>query len=159
GIFEVGLLGDSPRFDDELAAFRALDDELIGFELSLGFGGMGCSWDDPSGSGVIHDPDYRTQVLEAADRAGYGELARIAFDDPARLRERVATMMERYWEEAFAEEWERIRPRIDADVTDGARALVTRGIPGVVQELLPEGTWSAEDNSIVVDKKYGGEVD
>jgi DNA-binding transcriptional ArsR family regulator len=159
GIFEVGLLGDSPTFADELAAFRALDDELIGFELSLGFGGMGCSWDDPSGSGIIEDPEYRTQVLEAADASGYGDLARVAFDDPARLRERIADLMERYWEEAFADEWERIRPRIETDVTDGARALVTRGIPGLTEELLPEGKWSADDTSIVVEKKYGGDVD
>jgi DNA-binding transcriptional ArsR family regulator len=61
-------------------------------------------------------------------------------------------MLERYWDRAFGVEWERLLPRVEAEVTDGARALVTRGASGLVDELLPEGRWDEASSSIVVDK-------
>jgi DNA-binding transcriptional ArsR family regulator len=68
-------------------------------------------------------------------------------------------MFERYWEAVFAEEWERLLPRIEAEVTAGARALVTAGAPGLVAELLPEGRWDAERNAIVIAKDWDGSCD
>lgn len=159
GIFEVGFAGDSPAFADEIAAFRALDDQTVAWELSLGLGGIECGWTEEQDASRVHDADYRAESLAAAEAAGHGDLLRAALEDPGTARDRYADMLERYWEEAFAQEWERIRPMIEADVTDGARALVTRGIPGLVSELLPEGVWSADESALIVEKKYGGTVD
>ena len=39
GVFEVGLQGDLPTFEDELARFATLDPELFLHEMSLANGG------------------------------------------------------------------------------------------------------------------------
>lgn len=161
GIFEVGLAGDSPTFDDELDAFRLLDEDLVAYEVSLALGGFGCGPSEGRGRHLVHEPGYREAVIEAAGStdATRAELARLAFEEPARMRERLATLLERYWQEAFHEEWRRLLPRIESEVTEGARALVTRGAPGLVAELLPEGRWDAATSSIVVDKAWEGSTD
>lgn len=156
GIFEVGLLGDSPDFADELARFAALDDETVAYELSLCFGGLACGAADQRGSWLARDADYRAEVLAAADAADErrGQLARRAFEDPAGVRDELVGLFERYWDAAFRDEWARLLPRIEAEVTDGARALVTRGAPGLIAELLPEGHWDDEASTIVIEKPY-----
>jgi DNA-binding transcriptional ArsR family regulator len=155
GIFEVGLAGDSASFEDELAAFRGLDDDLVAYELSLALGEIGCGIEG-HGPWLVRDPSYRDEVVEAASTAhpDRGELARRAFADPAAVRERFARLLERYWEAAFEQEWARLLPRIEAEVTEGARALVTRGPSGLVDQLLPEGRWDDDAVAIVVDKSY-----
>lgn len=163
GIFEVGLGGRNFSFEDEIDALRQIDDDLIASELSIILGGMSCGY-GATAEGVrtelVHDDTYRTQVLAAAERdEGRLTLLRSVFDDPAAIRDRYATMHERYWEEAFADEWARLRPRIESEVADGARALVTEGVPGLLDELLPEGRWDEDSLSIVIDKEWDGGCD
>lgn len=154
GIFEVGLRGDLPSFEDELQSFRRLDPMDVLYEVSLGYGGLGCA---PTGHdrSIVADPDYSTTVVEGAATADpvFGDTVRAAFDDPAAFRDRLATMAEQYWELAFRDEWERIRPRIEAEVTDGARTLVTTGMPGLVDGFLPEARWDVDVPAVVVDKR------
>ncbi len=160
GIFEVGFAGESPAFDDELAAFEAIDDDVVAYELSLAFGGMGCSPREGAGPHLVHDETYRREVVAAADDdAGLAALAAAAFDDPGALRDRYARLLRRYWDEAFGEEWERLLPRIEAEVTAGSHALVTGGVPKLVEALLPEGAWDATSSSIVIAKDWDGDGD
>lgn len=161
GLFEVGIHGDSPGFDDELAAFCEIDADLVAHELGLAYGG-GCDLSgdsDARGAAVVHDLAFRSRVLDAADERRHGELARSAFDDPASMQRRYARALRRYWDEAFADEWDRILPRIEQEVTDGARALVTAGAPGLVRTLLPEGRWDPEERAIVIAKAWDGSCD
>ena len=51
GVFEVGLQGDLPTFEDELAQFATLDPELFLHEMSLANGGATCHLDDARGVG------------------------------------------------------------------------------------------------------------
>ena len=159
GIFEAALRGDHPTFADELEVLRALPDDVVAFELSFAYGGIECTFLDDADSGVVDDPAYRDRVLEGARDPAMRDLAKQAFDDPAALLERYIRMLERYWDEAFADEWQRILPRIEADATAGARALVTSGLPGLVAELLPEGRWIPERNEVVVAKDWEGTCD
>lgn len=161
GIFEVGLACDRPAFDDELARFVALDDEVFTYELSLVLGGIGCGGLDSLAPDVVHDPAYRRDVVAVAGTSDRrrADLAAATFDDPQTVKERIATMLERYWREAFHDEWQRVLPRIEAEVTHGARALVMRGVPGLVDELLPEGRWDERSQSIVVAKRHDGRCD
>jgi DNA-binding transcriptional ArsR family regulator len=161
GVYEVGLQGDLPTFEDELGRLAAIDDELLQHEMSLVLGGVGCQLPDHGQSvaedrAVVHEPRYVDQVLDVARDRGpaHAELTSLLFDDPAAFRARMVAMVERYWELAFAEEWERVRPRIEAEVTDGARTLVTTGMPGLVAGFLPEGEWDADTTSITVDKTW-----
>ncbi len=160
GIFEVGLGGDSPAFDDELAALDDLDDDLVAYELSLTLGGLACGPREGHTSALVHDPGYRDELLaSAAGDARTSALARSIFDDPGALRSRYVHLLDRYWDAAFRTEWERILPRIEAEVTDGARALITGGPAGLVEELLPEGRWDPTASAIVVDKDWDGVCD
>ncbi|WP_052665397.1 ArsR/SmtB family transcription factor [Nitriliruptor alkaliphilus] len=161
GLFEVGLVGDSATFEDELAAFGRIDDDVVAYELSLAFAGLPCAPTDVRGPHLVHDAAYRDEVLTSASARDDGRvvMARAVLEDPARERDRIARLFARYWEAAFEQEWARVLPRIEAEVTDGARALVTRGAPGVVDELLPEGRWDEATSSIVVDKTYDAVCD
>lgn len=159
GIFEVGLSGISPDFADELAAFRTLDDTTVAYEMSLALGGVSCASVEERGPELLDDPSYRDALFAGASDDATRQLLEQALDDPAAVRDRYADVLARYWDEAFADEWQRILPRIEAEVTDGARALVTRGVAGLVEALLPEGTWDADTNAIVVDKKWHGVCD
>ncbi len=154
GIFEVGLRGESPSFEDELDEFHRLDEIDVLYEVSLGYGGLGCAPCDHDRS-IVHDPAYADEVVAGATAAdpAFGATVRTAFDDPAAFRDRLGAMAAQYWELAFRDEWDRIRPRIEAEVTDGARTLVTAGMPALVADFLPEGRWEPDGPSIVVDKR------
>ena len=155
GVFEIGLQGDLPTFEDELDQFRRIDLDTFVHEMSLAYGGIGCAPDHASFA-IVHDPAYVDEVLRRArdDGERLGRAATRLFDDPDGFREHVATTMERYWDEAFRDEWERIRPRIEAEVTEGARTLVTAGMPGLVAEFLPEGTWDPATSTITIEREW-----
>lgn len=160
GIFSAGFRGRSADFEVELALVESLDDDLVAYELALGYGGTGCEVDDDAGPERVHDPEFRRRVLDAAaSDPGRAALAGAAFDDPRRLLERHVAVLRRYWDAAFAEEWDRLLPRIESEVTAGAHALVTGGVPRLVAELLPEGRWEDDSSSIVVEKTWDGECD
>lgn len=154
GIFEVGLRGDSLSFEDELDEFHRLDEVDVLYEVSLGYGGLGCAPRDHDRS-IVHDPAYANEVVAGATAAdpAFGATVRAAFEDPAAFRERLGAMAAQYWDLAFRDEWDRIRPRIEAEVTDGARTLVTAGVPALVAGFLPEGRWEPDGPAIVVDKR------
>lgn len=155
GIFEVGLVGDSPTFEADLAALRALDEQAVAFELSIGLGGLGCAVENGFESAQIQDPAYQADLRRSvADNPGQRELIEAVLSDPCALRDRYADLLARYWEAAFAEEWQRLLPMLEAEVTDGAHALVTKGPEGLVSTLLPEGRWVPETRSIVIDKDW-----
>lgn len=166
GVFEVGLQGELPTFSDELARFAELDLDLFVHEVSLANGGASCRLQDDDGTGVddpqvVHDPVYVDQVLAAAAEHGpeHAAIVRRLFDDPHAARQHMVDLLQRYWDHAFADEWDRIRPRIEAEVTEGARTLVTAGMAGLVAEFLPEGRWDASRSSITVDKPWDRSCD
>ena len=160
GFFEVGLGSDLPSFEAELEALAAIDEDLVAYELSLAFGGSGCGMHDGYDLDRFHDETYRRMVLDfAAADPRQEQLARAVFDDPGAVRDRYVRMLARYWEEAFGDEWSRVLPRIEAEVTAGAHAFVTGGAPKLVSELLPEGRWDDETSSIVVDREWDGACD
>lgn len=156
-IFEIGLRGDAPSFDDDIAALRGIDDATVAFELSLGLGGLGCAVENDFAADQIHDDDYRRELLASvADDAERHRLVELLLTDPGALRDRYADALERFWESAFEDEWDRLLPMIEAEITAGAHALVTKGPDGLVRTLLPEGHWDADTSSIVIAKDWEG---
>jgi DNA-binding transcriptional ArsR family regulator len=106
-----------PRAGDEDASF---DDEL-GRMLALG--------DD-----VLELAMSRT-VVNASDSEALGR-ARRAFA-PRALAERFAALLESYWEVAFAEEWDRIAPRLVQAVVDARRRVVEGTLNALLETLSP----------------------
>src|SRR6266545_3210747 len=112
------------------------------------------------GPELVHQAAYRREVIASVpDDPQRTALAHAAFADPGALRDRYARMLRRYWDAAFSEEWERLLPRIEAEVTAGAHALVTGGVPRLVAEMLPEGVWDGATSSIVIEKDWNGDCD
>lgn len=150
GVFEIGFGGRSLSFHDELAALEAVDDAMFARELAFGFSD-GCM--------LGPDDDDRSILLDLTNDPEQRRRIEDVYDDPARVRARYVTFFERYWEAAFADEWDRLSPKIEAEVSDGARALVTGGAPSLVAELLPEGRWDEATTSIIVEKSWDADCD
>lgn len=153
-VFEVGLAGDHAGFDEELAALAAIDDDTMAWELSLGLGGVSCT--TMPELPTLGDAGYRDRVVARAAARGdeQADVARLLFDDPSAMRDRVVAMMDQYWHLAFASEWDRLWPRIEAEVTDGARTLVMDGAAGLVADFLPEATWDPEGHVISIERSW-----
>lgn len=160
GIFEVGLSGDFPSFEDELHGIATCDHDQVVFELTCSFDGWACG-DPAAGSAVVHDPEFQRQVLANAHAVSPTavQVLEEAFTDAAPVRERIAAMLERYWKEAFHEEWGRIRPRLEAEVGDMARTLMSAGMDGFMEHFLPEARWDRELGAVQVDRPYERHVD
>jgi Family of unknown function (DUF5937) len=65
-------------------------------------------------------------------------------EDPAALMERFLALLERYWEEGFAREWQRIEPQLAASVTEAGRQIEQQGVYGLLRGLWPEVRCDAE---------------
>src|SRR3954469_15244359 len=126
-------------FEDQLAVLRGLDDAQAAHELARPFYFY---WEPTAGGPErLGDPAVRDGALafarETAGEAG-AELCAAVFDDPARLRDRLVELLERYWEEAFAAEWARVEPRLTAAAAESAERAIAGGplavlgqVPGV----------------------------
>jgi DNA-binding transcriptional ArsR family regulator len=124
------LLAPSPEhelrsFEDELAALRRLEAETVALEFTRPLY-------DTEGSrdlALLERDEVRRHILGAARfLGGDPELARLVFEDPAELRDRFAGLVERYWEAAFAEEWERLEPRLADAVSEAGRRVASDGL-------------------------------
>jgi DNA-binding transcriptional ArsR family regulator len=125
--------GVSETFEQELAGLAALPPALLR-------SGFGRPLHDHGGAGdrAFASAGVREAMLEQA-AAEAGEPARAAtallLDRPAEFAARFAALLERYWEEAFRAEWERIEPLLARSVEESGRLLAAAGIWPVLGRL------------------------
>ncbi|MFD3377519.1 MULTISPECIES: DUF5937 family protein [unclassified Streptomyces] len=131
--------GGLPDFADELAELRTADPDLVRLEFAVPLlkpwpgGGEGR---DPR---VLDSPEVRGRLRELALReSGDEALAAMLVDDPRALMERFLGLLERYWREAFEEEWARIEPDLAAGVSEAGHQIEQRGLYGMLRGLWPE---------------------
>lgn len=131
------LLAPSPNhqlgsFEEELAAFRELDEETIALEFSRSL------WDHEGRRDTSHleRPEVQEYLAAAAVRQGADpKIARLVHDDPRALARRFADLVAEYWEQAFAEEWERIEPLLADTITEAGRRLAADGFYGFARSV------------------------
>jgi hypothetical protein len=70
-------------------------------------------------------------------------VARLIFEDPAELGRRFCSLLERYWEEAFADEWRPVEPLLAEAVEDAGRRISAEGVFGLLRDLRPAGAGRA----------------
>ncbi len=61
--------------------------------------------------------------------------AALLLDNPVAFDDRLAAMLERYWEQSFAAEWARIEPLLARSIVEAGRLLATVGIWPVLGRL------------------------
>jgi DNA-binding transcriptional ArsR family regulator len=62
----------------------------------------------------------------------------LAIEDPGRLTQRLAHLLEGYWEEAFAQEWERIEPVLAEGISAAGRLIAERGVYAFLAGMRPD---------------------
>jgi DNA-binding transcriptional ArsR family regulator len=123
--------GEYANFGADLQRLLALGDETLRYEFTAPFAGQTAI----SNGYSPDDEGWRTFALARAEAAGAAELAKLAFDSPRRLIERLCGMLEAYWTAAFAAEWRRIEPEIVASIEYAGRELASVGIYGFLDSL------------------------
>ena len=126
-------------FESELARLRALRPEVAGFEF------LRPLWDHgggvrPQRRRILRDPDVRAHALRQAGTLGAGarRAATQLFDAPSELLARFANLLEEYWSEAFAAEWQRIEPKLAESVEDAGRRIARDGVFAFLTGLAPQ---------------------
>jgi DNA-binding transcriptional ArsR family regulator len=104
--------GELLDFGAELARLREIDVGLLAREYAIPF----------VGDGPIDPARVPAAVIE----------------DPAGLHRRFLALLEGYWEQAFAAEWERIEPDLAAGVEEAGRQIAADGVYGLLRGLFPE---------------------
>jgi hypothetical protein len=118
--------GPSMTFHDQLVVLQSLSDEQAAHELARP---LFFYWEPEAGGAErLSDPAVRDGAVSfARDTGGEegAELVALAFEDPGLLRDRLVALLERYWDEAFAVEWERLEPLLEESIAE-SRERVTR---------------------------------
>jgi hypothetical protein len=116
----------SASFEEHLGVVGALDPEQAAYELARPL--FHYHVPDAGGPDRLADPAVRDGILAWARGApGGGELAALVLDEPAAALARLVALLERYWDEAFAQEWARLEPELEAAVAEGRDAVGTVG--------------------------------
>jgi hypothetical protein len=130
--------GELSDFESELRRLRDVDEALVRMEFAIPLIGL------QAGEGISRDPAALKapgtirRLRERAAASGDETLARQLLEDPRGLLERFLRLLESYWEEAFAREWERIEPDLAASVTQAGRVIAGRGLYALLRGLWPE---------------------
>jgi DNA-binding transcriptional ArsR family regulator len=124
-------------FDVEIARFRKLPVGVVAFEL------LRPVYDHGGGSSrarVFGDATVRSVALRQAGTLGAAarRAAALLFDDPGKLVERFARLLETYWEEAFEREWLAIEPKLADSVAEAGRQIAGDGIERFLLGLAPQ---------------------
>jgi DNA-binding transcriptional ArsR family regulator len=104
------------------------------------------------------DPALARVEFQRAAKAAGDAVGEQLLDDPGALLQRFLTLLEGYWEEAFAREWERIEPDLAASVTEAGRQIASDGLYGLLQGLWPEVRCDAEREQFWLERDHDHEV-
>jgi DNA-binding transcriptional ArsR family regulator len=98
--------------------------------------------------------EFATPVVGPSDAV----VAALLVDDPGALLERFLKLLEDYWEDAFAREWERIEPDLAASVSEAGRQIESDGLFGLLRGLWPEVRCDAEEERFWLERAHDHEV-
>jgi DNA-binding transcriptional ArsR family regulator len=131
------LLAPSPEqelrsFEDELAALRSLDADTVALEFTRPLYDTAGQRD----TALLEREEVRRHIVAAARFfGGDPDRARLVYEDPTRLRDEFADLIEHYWEAAFAEEWQRLEPMLADAVSEAGRRIAGDGLYAFVQSV------------------------
>jgi DNA-binding transcriptional ArsR family regulator len=122
-------------FEEELQELERLDETTV----ALGF--LRPLWDHRGerDETLLEDERVRRHVGTRTEALGADpELAGLIFESPRELARRFASLLTRYWEAAFAAEWEALEPRLAETVADAGRRIAAGGVYAYLTGLSPQ---------------------
>jgi len=131
-------VGEMLDFEGELRGLQDIGERLLRLEFAIPLLGSQAGVVNRRDPAALEAPGTRQLLYERAAEASDEGLARQLLQDPRGLLERFIALLERYWEEAFAREWERIEPDLAASVSDAGRIIAQRGLYAWLRALWPE---------------------
>jgi DNA-binding transcriptional ArsR family regulator len=151
-------IGIRARFEEQLADVATIPLELLRYDLARPL----FHWSEAQAGGPeqLESPETQGAMLAlAADFAAESPpVARLIFDDPEELRRRFLDLLQRYWDEAFALEWDRLEPRLVAEC-EAAQARIDAGGLYELLRRLPSVRFDAEAGILVRNSPHEHEVD
>jgi DNA-binding transcriptional ArsR family regulator len=151
--------GELLDFEDELRRLRALDPELVRLEFAIPLIGPQAGGGEARDPAVLNQRAVRRRLLERARAQGDEALADALLEDPVALLERFLRLLERYWEDAFAREWERIEPDLAASVGEAGRRIEQDGIYALLRGLWPEVRCDPDEGRFWLERPHDHEVE
>jgi DNA-binding transcriptional ArsR family regulator len=154
------VFGPSPdaelrSFEDELGALRELDAATIALEFARPLYDHGGTQD----ASVLERKEVQRTIVRRARAVGADPyLASLTFEDPRKLVNRFADLLEMYWETAFAREWHRLEPLLADTVTNVGRRLAADGFYPFVRGVSPRLRIDAEREEFGLDLPHDHRV-
>jgi DNA-binding transcriptional ArsR family regulator len=145
--------GELLDFEGELRRLRALDPALVRLEFANAVLG---AERDPA---VFERPAVRRRLHERARAEADEALADNLVEDPGAVLERFLALLERYWEEAFAREWERIEPDLAGSVAEAGRRIERHGLYALLEGLWPEVRCDPREGRFWLERPHDHEVE
>ncbi len=138
-------IDETTTFDEHLNQLRSLSPEQARYDLARPL--FHYHVPDAGGPERLGDRAVREGILAWARGApGGGELAVLVLEEPGAALERLVSLFERYWEEAFAAEWDRLEPELEAAVVEGRETI---DADGPLAMLAGQSELYLEDGAIV----------
>jgi len=151
--------GELSDFEAELRRLRDVDEQLVRMEFAIPLIGAQAGEGIPRDPVALEAPGATRRLRERAAATGDETLARQLLEDPRGLLERFLRLLESYWEEAFAREWERIEPDLAASVTQAGRVIARRGLYALLHGLWPEVRSDPGTGRFWLERPHDHEVD
>ena len=126
-------------FAAELDRLRRLGLDVVAFDLLRPIYDHG-GGARPARRRVLSSPEVRKRALRQAGTLGAASrrAATLLFDNPHRLVDRFTSLLEAYWEHAFAAEWARIEPQVAESVELAGRQIAADGMGAFLLTLAPQ---------------------
>jgi DNA-binding transcriptional ArsR family regulator len=151
--------GELADFTSELRRLRDVDDELVRLEFAIPLIGGQAEKEIRRDPAALEAPEVRRRLLEGAAATGDEAVARQLLGDPRGVLDRFLGLLESYWAEAFAREWERIEPDLAASVIQAGRVIARRGLYALLHSLWPEVRSDPGTGRFWLERPHDHEVD
>ena len=127
------------EFSVELERLRRLPIDVVAFDLLRPIYDHG-GGARPARRRILSSPEVRVEALRSAGAHGQASrrAAALLFDDPQRLVDRFTSLIETYWEHAFAEEWARVEPQLAESVEVAGHQIANDGMGAFLVTLAPQ---------------------
>ena len=151
--------GELLDFEGELQRLRELDPALVRLEFAIPLVGPQAGGGEAREPVVLEQRAVRRHLREQARLQSDEAVADALLADPMQVLERFLRLLEGYWEDAFAREWERIEPDLATSVADAGRRIEDEGLYALFRGLWPDVRCDPVDGRFWLDRPHDHDVE